>query len=588
MAIDILDGFNVGSSNPIDSRLKVADLTELDAMEQSKRPIGQLIWVTSEGKFYQWTDSTTREEFISGGSGGSSLFFVSKDSGDDSTAELGNPQLPYLTINAATNAAKTEFLSTGVRQRVYVMEGTYYERNICRLGVDLFFDDKTIVWSDELGNFDASIIDDLDGTGEYNVYGRGRFYIKTPNHGDDREAINFRNGSEVYIEAKEVCQLQFWSGVTTAELHIDSVIFNYTTNNYNKYIDFHNTSFKTGVWLAPFNGGSITKFHNCTFELPENGYDDYKEVYDYDSNLLFTFDTSQPDFNDSQWLDTSSLTLQETVDSVNTTKTIGGWFGNPSQHFRKSAFLFAEVISHVNLTQIYFYNCTIDIYKDKGVGLEYMQLYDDNGYAPDNGREGLLYIDGLLINDRSQAGFDGGDTCALAISMDAAITKPKLISLDGIKHNCSEAHLIPSGTAQVSTFSKIPESFSNVPSSGGGENVFWFSFTVSNSLNRAQGSALNMASVETNSGQINISNTVYLKYVNVYESFGDNVDIDIRTSFNVGDTILTVSDVIDSKFTTLNNPIELSNVTIRPLAYGASSSNGSANCCVKIGLVESI
>ena len=398
-------------------------------------------------------------------------YFVSSN-GNDDTALRGYQDKPYSTINAAVDDAKSMYEATVFRQLVRIGKGVYKEKNICRLGVEMYFEEQTIVWYD--GN--DTIINDNDGAGSYVIKGYGSFYHKDPvkTHQTTGNAIFISKASVVYIEAKEVSDISIIGGAidqiqsrwqlgkyvkSACEFHIKSVLFFLELNNYDKEVVFRNTVFRSGMQMDYYQFLGNVLFEQCVFVLPEDGYSSLRNVYDYEGSLLFV--TSNTNYvHDANWLDTQSYaTQQEVVNQVNSDKSIGYHTNSDTKY--KAAFLYKETTSSSGHGKVYLNDCEVHIRRAKGVGLEIVQHHDNEGYPPAKLPRGAVFINNLLVRDMSSNGEPGSGIAYVAVK-DSTVTQDKEISFVGFQSNCETVTLIPSGNSSVASYVAIPSSYTEI------------------------------------------------------------------------------------------------------------------------------
>lgn len=150
----------------------------------------------------------------------SGIYFVTPN-GDDSTARKDDSSFPYATVNAAATEAAARYTSMGIPALVYVLEGTFNEGGILRDGVDYFFADDTLVY-----HLNQTIFQDWSYTAGLtcNVYGKGTFHTIEAWPGNDQDTVNLRYDSKLYIQCKDMGEIQVLDQSDKAELTIEDAI----------------------------------------------------------------------------------------------------------------------------------------------------------------------------------------------------------------------------------------------------------------------------------------------------------------------------------------------------------------------------
>ena len=174
------------------------------------------------------------------------VYIVDKVNGNDSNAEVDSEDKPYATITQASIDAQNDYENNDNLNVIYVIKETYKEKQITYQNVDYYFEENTTVWDDGQSVGDA-IISDHHGISFFNVYGKGKFYVKYTYPGADRDAINIQYASNVYVEAKELSNTQIWNGtnsivtIENAKILLANGIQNY------KNVTYKNCTFEYGV-----------------------------------------------------------------------------------------------------------------------------------------------------------------------------------------------------------------------------------------------------------------------------------------------------------------------------------------------------
>ena len=223
----------------------------------------------------------------------SKIYFVDPENGDDETGSVNEPDLPFLTVTAALEAAEHSAL-------LYMIQGDYPpENNLLKNGVDQYWEDGASMSLTEGALFMDQGIDQ-----SCNIYGKGIFVHQNQNALNDRDIINLSGATKLYIEAKHIDSIQQWndvaSEVTVKYANIPKGISNqanakiyaywcevgYILNNHrssNQVTELYDCKltgnhFITGINSTAHIGGrsfgthinTIYKFIRCEFELSVN------------------------------------------------------------------------------------------------------------------------------------------------------------------------------------------------------------------------------------------------------------------------------------------------------------------------------
>ena len=189
---------------------------------------------------------------------------------NNATAEIGNPSLPFQTIDAAVVAVRNARVT---RWLVYVRAWTYTENVNIRNRVDFYFERGATltVWSGRTlseKNTEWSV---------FSVFGFGRIERPWSNPVSDQDAFNLsRAGTRcLYFEAEYVENIYIvlsadkyfnWANFETRAF----VCWQWTTNNAQIYLN--RVTFGNGIWLPYLYNNSRFTYENCTFRLPDFGF----------------------------------------------------------------------------------------------------------------------------------------------------------------------------------------------------------------------------------------------------------------------------------------------------------------------------
>ena len=350
-----------------------------------------------------------------GGRQYSTIFFTGTQPGDDS-----------LTVNGAAALAAANYAATGDRQLVHVRAGTYYENEVTRHGVDMYFEEWAIVWTDIAGRSvlsDRHIAAPADGSlREFHIYGKGRFYNKLNRHGDDSNGLNLRHNTLWSIQAEEICSIQLWSAYPkTRQTLLEGIKFIYNAQSANIY--FRECTFKHGVKIN-FNPDESLVFDNCTFALPNlaigaAAVNESLIIRDKAGTALFTIN-----HGDGTIADITGLSPQGVADSIPNPAWTNNWtaplfFSRP----------YTGSTTRTGFTRLI--NCKLIVERPNCMGL---RIFQQSFNAPNNAIE----IEGLTVINKT-----GGSATAVVTGVDPALTGiVRYLDHGIVAHGCDNLQLV--------------------------------------------------------------------------------------------------------------------------------------------------
>ncbi len=381
------------------------------------------------------------------------FYFVSEEKGDDDKA-IPNSYRFYKSIVAASEAARADYDKTGNKNMVYVFKGTYNEESVNRNHVDMYFEDGAVIWVD---GYITSVIDDkLEAITNANIYGKGTFVNLTYDPYDDREGINFRQASSLYIEAKLIDGFQhFKNDITDVTLANMDILFGYATWH-NKKIKFKNCRFLNGLKFPNFrneNGSQI--FENCEFICPpylstdpKNKSFDIKNYKGEDLFRVISYAHKREKVEDRPpiLLDPNGKTSETILKNVYEVRASGRVSPNPEVSC--IAYIENDLKDHSN------YNGKIEIRNSKFI------IQKDNCFGAilltrKNSTRGFghILLDNIIIIDETTT---KKSTALVTGWGDQATQQPELM-INALSHNCETDHklLAPNLNKWDITFNSI-------------------------------------------------------------------------------------------------------------------------------------
>lgn len=238
--------------------------------------------------------------------------------GVDSLAVINDPYNPWSLPHKASVAAYNMYQDDSLNYLVYVRKGTYRDEHITMPGIDIFFEEDAVIWFNTDTSKHHSIISDWrGGAGEYNILGKGRFYVSHVKGRDDRDAINFRYNSIVSIECKEFNSLQLWDEFTAPiEFNNSTIRSPQIWHTSGSKITYNNCLFPMGV--VRYNTRKLTapfeeNYNNCTFKLPS--FDELNGVFlirDHNNDPLRTFTI----YYEDMYVDTKNMSDEQIANTI--------------------------------------------------------------------------------------------------------------------------------------------------------------------------------------------------------------------------------------------------------------------------------
>jgi hypothetical protein len=374
----------------------------------------------------------------------SAAFIVSPD-GNDEKATKNKYDSPFLTINAAADAAVKE-RDKGGKPIVVVRKGVYNEWGIGRDRVDMNFEYGAIVWSE--GNIQP-VFHDFNEPLNITVTGYGQFYHKFFNPFQDNQAIALENvGTKFFnFEAYEVDGIQLYRDRDiTAKFSNLRVRFNFDHWN-NVKAEFTNCKFLTGCAFGIYRGENTSiRFTSCEFTLPSNDFLSVADVNDIDDNLLFSIDVSSV----YSPIDTSALTRQDVIDTVETDTFERSQLGAVvyNQNLRNNWF------TDFSTFYLELANCIIRVQKENACGVRVIQ-HGDNAQV-DN--PGFFIMRSCRITDETTAKSSTG----LVVGSRTTVTSPIDFMVEGTVFNTTSGKETTAGTNTSSSYVELLNTYSEI------------------------------------------------------------------------------------------------------------------------------
>ena len=362
------------------------------------------------------------------------IYFVSEEKGDDDTA-VSNSFRFYKSIVRASEEALSNFENTGNKNLVFVFKGTYNEESVNRNHVDLHFEDGTVVWTE---GTDSSIINDkLEAITDANVYGKGTFLNKQYDPYDDREGINMRRASSMYIEAKLVDGIQLYKDFPIHFEFANMDILYTISSHRNKSMRFTNCRFLNGFKISSFRKeGGKEVFENCEFIVPKYATTDSRnknnDILDYKGDFLFRVVYNDTNGDQLDPIEDTTILTQEAIFTLLLDEYTEGRRGSTpgvscimySENYKRPGWRLGDYKLEIR-------NSKCIIKRENSYGLILLKRKDSNT------TEGHVILDNLIIVDETET----KNSAAIVSGWGADATRQPGLMLNAISHNCKQGHI---------------------------------------------------------------------------------------------------------------------------------------------------
>ena len=352
------------------------------------------------------------------------FYFVSDEKGNDKTG-LPNSYRFYKSIVAASEAAKKDYDITGKKNMVYVFKGTYKEESVNRNHVDMYFEDGAVVWTEGV---DSSVINDkLEALTNTSIYGKGTFVSKENTGYDDREGINLRQASTIYVEAKLIDSIQLFADFKASITIVNADIIFRFSSRHDKNLHFKNCRFLNGTRISTSDHRGENSFENCEFILPQYNTEDIRnktlDIKNYNEQLLFRIERNDPVGNKISPIDITSKSSDTIIKESYDIYTANNAYSNPEV----SCIFYSLNSSHKSDEfDLKITNSTFRIQKENCSALIFSKRKNSTS------KEGLFTLENITIIDETIS----KDTTAFVTAWGDAATKQPELLINGLSHNC--------------------------------------------------------------------------------------------------------------------------------------------------------